>query len=389
MFVGGSTPQVPGLEERPVTPVVAARPRAAWWIRRLLPLAALVFGGWALLAAAAGTARADEAEPAGAVTCEATAPRPGLTDGLAALMDDELPTATLPADGLEGRPPLEVGLPRCDVPPPLDEPGPPVPAPAPVPVTPAAVPDPPDPGLVDVPIVEIPPVVPEQVTTPPPAPDPVPPAPVVMSVVIPVVQPAPVVVPSVVEEAAAVAADPVTPVAAEDEAAEAENAALADSALVEAAVVSEARLLPEAAVCAVPEPGTLDTADLSGVPFSGPPLGASSGGSTFAAVAATSTTGGTVTPAPAGRNAAPGSPAGPLPPLNLPLPAPAAPTCPSAAAASGTSASGTGHETHADSTYAVLDTRFAAAFAHGTVSATSGFAGDIVGGADDPGVRPG
>ena len=73
-------------------------------------------------------------------------------------------------------------------------------------------------------------------------------------------------------------------------------------------------------------------------------------------------------------------------PTPMPAPAPAAPT---AAVSSGSAGCGPGQTEHADLPYAVLGGGFAAADAQASVRPTQGFAGAVVGGADDPGVRPG
>jgi hypothetical protein len=79
----------------------------------------------------------------------------------------------------------------------------------------------------------------------------------------------------------------------------------------------------------------------------------------------------------------------PLAPAGLPAPVPApAPAGSSAAASAGTSGCGHGHTEHIDLTYAVVDGGSGAEAAHTSVRPTQGFAGSVVGGADDPGVRP-
>jgi hypothetical protein len=66
------------------------------------------------------------------------------------------------------------------------------------------------------------------------------------------------------------------------------------------------------------------------------------------------------------------------------------PAGPAAASASGAWFSGAGHPDHTfDTVDAVVDAQLASAPSRGSVRATSGFAGPVVGGADDPGVRPG
>jgi len=70
----------------------------------------------------------------------------------------------------------------------------------------------------------------------------------------------------------------------------------------------------------------------------------------------------------------------------VPAPAPAGS---SAAASSGTSGCGQGHTEHVDLTYAVVDGGSGTADAQASVPSTKGFTGSVVGGADDPGVRPG
>jgi hypothetical protein len=92
----------------------------------------------------------------------------------------------------------------------------------------------------------------------------------------------------------------------------------------------------------------------------------------------------------------PAAPAGPPTPVRLPTPiptpAPAGPTGPAGSSttmSSGTSAYGTGQNQQTDSIDAVLDARVAISLAQAALRHTSGFAGAVVGGADDPGVRPG
>jgi hypothetical protein len=86
----------------------------------------------------------------------------------------------------------------------------------------------------------------------------------------------------------------------------------------------------------------------------------------------------------------------PLRPPNLPAPVvpapvgPAAPAGPAAAPSSGPTFSGAGHPVHQfDAVDAVVDAQLASAPSRGSVRATSGFAGPVVGGTDDPGTRPG
>jgi hypothetical protein len=74
------------------------------------------------------------------------------------------------------------------------------------------------------------------------------------------------------------------------------------------------------------------------------------------------------------------------------MPGPVSPTGPvgsSATASSGTALYGAGQSDHAYDMQAVLDARVAASLAQAALRPSSGFAGAVVGGADDPGVRPG
>jgi hypothetical protein len=158
---------------------------------------------------------------------------------------------------------------------------------------------------------------------------------------------------------------------------------VAPAAEVVPVVVPVVAVPPVTDACVLPSVGPPGAAVLTAAP-------AGNAGGRFAAVATTTSGGGATAAAPAGRNTTPGSPARPLAPLDLPLPTPNAPACPSAAASAGTAACGAGHDQHVDGTYVVLDIRSAAAtLAQGTVRPTAGSAGVVVGGADDPGTRPG
>jgi hypothetical protein len=90
----------------------------------------------------------------------------------------------------------------------------------------------------------------------------------------------------------------------------------------------------------------------------------------------------------------PGGPVLPVAPPNLPqplpvpVPAPVAPAGPASATASGASACSSGHTEHPGMTLAVLDTGGASLLGGSSVRSSSGFAGAVVGGADDPGARP-
>ncbi|TFV90370.1 hypothetical protein [Blastococcus sp. CT_GayMR16] len=315
----------------------------------MLTIVTFTIGAWVLVGAVVDVAQADEGQPVVTASCG-------------------VPVTVAPPGELGSGPPASVGPPQCDVPP-TD--GPPA---LPLPTTPATLPEPPVPAPVDVP-VEVPPVVPEQVPAPEPAPHPGP------AVTTTAAEP-----PSPAAEAAEQeTADPAGPEkvdAAEDVAA---TIVAVEPGPGTTTASAEVPILVEV-VCDVPEICGFGTAEPA---FTGPQLSASADGRPFAVVEATSADGGT-TIAPAGRTTtSPWSPLRPLAPLDLPLPQPSAPACPSAAAAAGASTSGNGHETHADSSYAVLDTRFAAMLTDGAVRSSSGFAGAIVGGADDPGVRPG
>jgi len=108
-----------------------------------------------------------------------------------------------------------------------------------------------------------------------------------------------------------------------------------------------------------------------------------------------STQDGDPTLAPTGGSGVPGTPA-PVAPLRLPAPMPApvptptGPAGPVTAGCSGGSVSGAGESGHhLDAMNAVVDARLTASLARGSARATSGFAGPVIGGADDPGVRPG
>jgi len=75
-------------------------------------------------------------------------------------------------------------------------------------------------------------------------------------------------------------------------------------------------------------------------------------------------------------------------PVPIPAPAPSGPSGPSANPTSGTYASAHDHTDLRDGTLAVLAAGLAAALCRTAVRATSGFAGAVVGGTDDPGARP-
>jgi hypothetical protein len=91
-------------------------------------------------------------------------------------------------------------------------------------------------------------------------------------------------------------------------------------------------------------------------------------------------------PSPSGSPAGP--PAAPVP-LGLPVPlqAPVGPAAPTGAG-SGTSASGSGHVNHVELPSAVLGEALSAAQARAAGLASSGSAGDLLRGADAPGIRP-
>jgi hypothetical protein len=79
-------------------------------------------------------------------------------------------------------------------------------------------------------------------------------------------------------------------------------------------------------------------------------------------------------------------------PIPLPTSAPHAPAGPPGsptAASSGTSCHGPGPTDDADHVDAVLGARITASLAQAAQRPTYGFAGPVVGGDDDPGVRPG
>jgi hypothetical protein len=162
------------------------------------------------------------------------------------------------------------------------------------------------------------------------------------------------------------------------------EAAIVDSAAADIAV-TEAVVDP--VVCSAPEFGGFDASEIRAA--------AGSSGIDRDEAPRNEPTPNSATPAfeSAGHIAAPVSPHDPPGPVRLPVPlpapAPTAPAGPAAAASSGTSSGDAGQTDHADSIYAVLDARVAASLAQAALRANSGFAGDVVGGADDPGVRPG
>jgi hypothetical protein len=173
------------------------------------------------------------------------------------------------------------------------------------------------------------------------------------------------------------------------------EAAIVDSAIVDSAIVNSAaadiavtEAVVDPVVCSAPEFGGFDASEIRAA-------ATGSSGIDRDEAPRNEPTPNSATPAfeSAGHIAAPVSPHDPPGPVRLPVPlpapAPTAPAGPAAAASSGTSSGDAGQTDHADSIYAVLDARVAASLAQAALRANSGFAGDVVGGADDPGVRPG
>jgi hypothetical protein len=377
----GSAGQAPG--HWPGTRDAAACPRgtAPTWHRRALLLAALLLGVWALLVAWSSTARADE--PAAPPACEVVDVQ---------LVDLAAPPAEPPVDrtavplvsGTAAVPPDVGAATLCPAPPPEADP------------PPAPDAEPPAP-----PVEPVEPVAPPAPTEPP-APPSTPAAgpadglvegpasaglpPVDIPVDLPVVD---AVVP------APVAADTTTP-----------DTTTPDTTTPDTTT-------PDTAAPDITEPGTTPAGRgvpavtpesparapvCTGVPVSADsgrrigPAGTESGAHGDAAPLVHASTVGDEAPVPA--SVAPGgTPAGspvPLAPAHLPSPMPApAPAGSSAAASSGSTGCGPGQTEHADLTYAVLGRGFTADDAQASVRPTQGFAGAVVGGADDPGVRPG
>lgn len=340
VFDDGSTGQAPG--HWPGTRDAAACPGAAvpTWHRRALLLATLLLGFWALLVAWSSAARADE--PAAPPACEVVAvPHVDIADPPAE--PDVGEAALCPAPPPEADP-----LPAPDAEPPAPPVEPVEPVAPPAPTEPPAPPSTPDEGPADGVAG-----VPASVGLPP--------------VDLPVVE-------AVVPAPAAVDAAPVT--AAPDTT---EPATTPD--IPAATPESPAR----APVCTA-VPVSADSGRRIGS------AGTGSGAHGDAAPLVHASTVGDEAPAPASVTPS-GTPAGspvPLAPAHLPSPMPApAPAGSSAAASSGSAGCGPGQTEHADLTYAVLGRGFTADDAHASVRPTQGFAGTVVGGADDPGVRPG
>jgi hypothetical protein len=335
----------------------------AWWRRTLLTVA-LLLGAWTLLAVWSGAAQADPGEPEACAALQMEPP-PG-----------SAPVEPVPAESSPEVVPLEPAA--CD------------PAPLPVvPPEPDAVVPPPDPA--DVPVADAPVVIPAGDPLVPPSGD------AVLPVATEGAGPAPEV-PSADPSAVLPGTPPVEPDAPLVEPAPVEPApvepAPVQPAPVEPAVVSpplEEAIVPPVP-CSEPASGDVVATDIRGSPHGDP------GNDGQLTTRAGSTTTGTA-PALAsveesGPPAVPASPPAPAPvlPAPIPAPAPAAPAGPagsSAAASSCTSSAGAGQHDQVDSITAVLDAQVAASLAQAALRPTSGFAGAVVGGADDPGVRPG
>jgi hypothetical protein len=349
----GSAGQAPG--HWPGTPDAAACPGAAvpTWHRRALLLATLLLGVWALLVAWSSTARADE--PAAPPACEVVAvPVADIANRPA---EPDVGEATLcPAPPPEADPPP---APDAEPPAPPVEPVEPVAPPAPT--EPPAPPSTPDEGPADG-VVEGP----ASVGLPP----------VDIPVDLPVVD---AVVP------APVAADTSTPDTSTPDTA-APGTAEPGTTLAGSNVPAVTPESPARAPVCTGVPASADSGRRIG------PAGTGSGAHGDAAPLVPASTVGDEAPAPASL-APSGTPAGspvPLAPAHLPTPMPApAPAGSSAAASSGSAGCGPGQTEHADLTYAVLGRGFTADDAQASVRPTQGFAGAVVGGADDPGVRPG
>jgi hypothetical protein len=354
----------------------AVRNAGRTWRRRALLVAVLLAGACALLAAWSGAARADEpgAVPVG---CEHPAPAPDL--------DGTVPAeaAGSPADPASGSPPEPVGPPSADAepqPPPCDEPAAveppepspatepeaPAPAPAPLPEAPAPLPEAPAP-LLPPPVVE---------ETPPPAP----------TAEAPVAEAEPSSAP--VEEVADVV--PAAPVAVAEAQPATEPREDPAVRVAEAPAVDPPPLIVPGPVVGpeLPQETTIRAAQ--------PPTGGRFLGATTTATGAhgpSRDVGRASTDDRPATSVAPGGvPVGvPLaPPVDLPAPRPApAPAGSSATASSGTTGCGQNQAQHVDLPYAVLAFGVAADDAQASGRPAQGLPGPVVGGADDPGVRPG
>jgi hypothetical protein len=360
--IGGSTSETPGRADRSETSVATARRSTGpWtWCRRALLTTALSFGAGALLAVWSGSAHAHEVEstrPCSSTQVEQTP----LSDPGADAGSQE--GSFGPSSGAGAAPPT------CDAAPAPDAgiPPPPVPVDLPVDPLPVAVP------AVDALPAAVPPVDPADTDPAPTDPAPTDPAPT---------DPAPT--------------DPApTDLAPTD-------LAPTDLALADLPAVTTA--VPDAVVtpvlCSQRGFGAVAATEVIGAAVSHSWIDRQVAGNGSA------TTGATLSPpGPEPSGAPPVSPSSPPAPVRLPAPpstpapgapgapgapaGPAGPAGPSATAFSVSSSCGTGHIDHADSIDAVLGARVAASLAQAALRSSSGFAGAVVGGADDPGVRPG
>ena len=361
MSIGGAGTQAPGSGEPPVTPaleqlfpqVERAIPR-----RRALLLGLFLLGLWGLLATTAGAARADEG-PSGQ-SCDLVQVDTGTA----------VPEVTSSGGSVESDLSDSSGE---------DGPAPAVTACFPSEPAPEAVPVPPE-GTDDDPLGPVP-------AEAEPAPPPDTAAPTVtdaVAVVEPMVAEPTAETPAGAADVVAVETAPVDPVPAE---AAATEPAPADtgSDLTRTAVTE-----PLAETTAVTDPCLVPVAETTDGVRSGTALRTTAAGRDTGADDATivDETGPPPTVTPSGRTT--GMP-GPLPPsLPAPAPAPASPAGPASVTTSGTSFFGQGqYDHHVDAAYAVIDAELTASRARGSVSPTAGFAGPVIGGADDPGVRPG
>ena len=356
-----------------MTPSVVVLPSARW-PRRLVLAVLFLAGLWALLAAAAQPARAAEGDLSG--TCGTTELVQVEADAVAGTVED----VATPGTTDEVPPPPPAPTVDCEIPPPVEPPSEPVPAPGE-----GTDESPP-------PLVETVDPVPAPAPAPAPAPEPIAP-----------VEPAPV---AEVVEAVASGPEPVldavvAPEAAPGPEAVADSGELAAPAVVEAETVETPLLTASAATTPLADPPVIvDLCLLTGpIPPAREAAGTTSSRATPAVSALrTATTDDSEPPEFAARTGAlaglpgPGTPAGLPAPVPAPAPVgPSGPAGPAAASASGAWFSGAGHTDHhhVDTVGAVVDAQLASAPSRSSVRATSGFAGPVVGGADDPGVRPG
>ncbi|MFP5370421.1 MAG: hypothetical protein ACLGI3_06695 [Actinomycetes bacterium] len=156
---------------------------------------------------------------------------------------------------------------------------------------------------------------------------------------------------------------------------------------------------PESDVVQATDPGAAAIASSGADPQPGTANGSVATGTTVAPVPQPGTGPAAALVSQDSTPAAPASPPAPVrvpPPLPPPAPTapvgppgPAGPTGSSAAASSGASCHGGGQNDHSDGIDAVLEAQVALSLAQAALRPSAGFAGSVVGGADDPGASPG